>query len=107
MLGGMTDKKERAEIVRRFHEGRQGRRTFAQENGIALSTLGYWIRQERRKGLVRPVSAPVQIQEVKVGMPRGFGLESSWAMEVISPTGLTIRSREALPPAVVIRLLRR
>jgi hypothetical protein len=103
----MTDKKERAEIVRRFHKGRQGRRTFAQENGIALSTLGYWIRQERGKGLVPTVSAPMQIQEVKVGMPRGFGLEPSWAMEVISPTGLTIRSREALPQAVVIRLLRR
>jgi hypothetical protein len=92
-------------MLRRFQESGKGRRAFARENGIGLSTLGYWIRQEKRKAVIPAVSAPMVFSELRLNT-QGVGSESAWAMEVVSPSGLRVRSREALPTHLLIRLLR-
>ena len=97
--------KDRSMIARRFYESGLSRRAFSDRNGIAVSTLSYWLRQEKRRTVKISASRPgVVFSELKVSA-ENFGRESHWGMEVVSPAGLTVRSREILPTEVLIRLL--
>ncbi len=98
-------REERLELLRRFHQSRMTRKAFAEKHGVVLSTLDYWLTRERRNGLAGAGDVPMVFSEVKM---RGQGLteQVGWAMEVISPAGYTVRSREALAGGLLIRLLR-
>jgi transposase-like protein len=98
----MTDPAIRAELLREFHESGQTRKAFAATHGVRLSTLSYWLTCENRKALVG-AAAPVVFGEVRLtSRPEET---TNWAMEVISPEGLTVRSRETLPTGLLFRLL--
>lgn len=93
-----------AEVLQQFHRSGQTRKAFAQQQGVALATLSYWLTREKRRALA-VVPSPMVFSEFRVNAP-GLQAEPGWAMEVVSPTGLTVRSRQALPSALLIRLLR-
>jgi transposase-like protein len=97
--------KDRSVIAHRFYGSGLSRKAFAERHGIALSTLSYWLRQEKRRtGSVAVIRPEVVFSELKVS-PESLGRESRWGMEVVSPTGLRVRSREMLSTEVLIRLL--
>jgi site-specific recombinase XerC len=98
-----------SEVLERFHRSGMTRRAFAEQEGVARATLSYWLTRERRgslnTGSAKIVPAPGMLfGELKLG--RDLAADSSWAMEVVSPTGLTVRSRKELSCGVLIRLLR-
>ncbi len=95
-----TDPATRTELLRQFHESGQTRKAFSASRGIRLSTLNYWLTCEKRRAMVAP---PVVFNEFKVSGQAED--KNAWAMEVISPEGLTVRSREALPSNLLFRLL--
>lgn len=97
-----------SEVLRQFRESGQTRNAFGRERGIAVSTLNYWLMRQKRKTLngdaARSVSSRKMVfSELKLESMAG---ESGWAMELVSPMGLTMRSRKELPADLLIRLLR-
>jgi hypothetical protein len=91
---------ERLEMVERFRRSGQTRRAFCDSEGVAKSTLDWWLR--RSKGWSR--KKRMAFQEVSV--VSGMGSVSNWAQEVVSPQGWTIRSRQTLSIDEIVRLLR-
>jgi hypothetical protein len=77
------------------------RAAFSEREGVPLSTLDWWLRRCREEteppgGVVfEEVPAPV------LGVDAG-----EWAMEVVSPGGWRIRSREVLNVTALVSLLR-
>jgi hypothetical protein len=97
--------KDRSVIARRFYGSGLSRKAFADRQGIALSTLSYWLRQEKRRtGSVAVIRPEVVFSELKVSAA-SLGQESHWSVEVVSPAGMTVRIREMLPTEALIRLL--
>lgn len=94
-----------AEVLTQFHRSGQTRRAFAEQQGIALATLSYWLTREKRKALNGASSAPMVFRELNLS-PQSSQAESGWAVEIVSSTGLTVRSRKALPAGALIRLMR-
>lgn len=93
---------ERLQMVERFHRSGLTRVSFCRLEGIPLSTLNWWLTKSRR---LSQVPAPVVFSELQVASP----LEPAttpWAMEIASPSGMTIRCREALSLRDMARLLR-
>jgi transposase-like protein len=97
-----TDPARRAELLRQFHESGQTRKAFAATHDVRLSTLGYWLTCENRKGLVGS-APPIVFSEVRLAEQQDKA--TNWAMEIISSEGITVRSRETLPAGLLIRLL--
>lgn len=79
-------------MIEGFHRSGLTRREFAQQHGVARSTLDYWIRKAR-KGSHLP--APILFNEIKLPNPL-ITTNNGWAMEIVSRSGVTIRCREAL-----------
>jgi hypothetical protein len=102
-----TEQQKRLPIVRRlemieeFHRSSLTRREFAKQHDVARSTLDYWIRKARKDSF-RP--APVLFNEIKFPNPM-IPTSNGWAMEIISPSGVTIRYREALSTSDLIQVL--
>jgi hypothetical protein len=92
---------ERLEMVERFRRAGQTRRAFCQSEGVAKSTLDWWLRKSKGSRRRRRVA----FQEVAV-VSAGMGITSNWAMEMLSPQGWTIRSRQMLSVEEMTRLLR-
>ncbi len=91
---------ERAQILEEFQRSGLTRLAFSQTHSVALSTLSKWLTNAKRKS-----STPVLFREMKVSqVPSGTPMP--WAVEIISPDGLMIRCREALPLRDVSWLLR-
>lgn len=93
-----------AELLQQFHRSGQTRKAFARQQGVALATLSYWLTREKRRALA-VIPSPMVFSELSLSAP-DLRTQPVWAMEVVSPTGLTVRSREALPVRVLTRLLR-
>lgn len=93
---------ERAEILEEFRRSGLTRIAFSRTHNIALSTLSKWLFNDKRKS---KVSAPVLFRELRVQQVP-TGAVSAWAVEMVSPDGLVIRCREALPLRDVSWLLR-
>jgi hypothetical protein len=93
---------ERLQMVEQFQRSGLTREAFCEQEGIPIATLGYWLTRIKRTSN-KP--APVVFREVRLTSPI-VPPTSSWAMEVISPEGLTIRCREALSVNELVRLLR-
>ncbi len=93
---------ERAEILENFHNSGLTHRAFAQTHNIALSTLSKCLTDAKRKS---NAPSPVLFRELRVPTPPASST-MQWAVEIVSPDGLMIRCREALPLPDVAWLLR-
>jgi transposase-like protein len=93
---------ERAEILESFRGSGLTRRAFSQTHGIALNTLNKWLTNAGKGG---NAPKPVLFRELKV-QQASMGVTMAWAVEIVSPDGLAIRCREALPLQDVSWLLR-
>jgi hypothetical protein len=93
---------ERLQMVERFHRSGLTRVSFCQQEGIPISTLSYWLT--RTTGTSKDPD-PVIFSEVRLSTPM-VSATDGWAMEVISPEGLTIRYREAFTVNELLGLLR-
>lgn len=74
---------ERAQWVSRYRSSGQTQAQFAQQHGLKLTTLQWWIYGQRRKQ--RPTAA---FREVAVSPLWSGGV---WAAEVTWPSGVTVR----------------
>jgi len=92
---------QRAEIIEQFHRSGLTRIAFAQSQAIPISTLSKWLTAARHASKKAPA---VLFREVR--LPVMPSSASQWAMEVVSPDGVTVRCREPLPVADVAWLLR-
>ena len=79
----MRSKEEIRRIVKGFENSGMSRRAYCAEHGIAITTLDYWRRGNRKQ---KPALIPVTIEEAQ---PAGFTLiltngrriESSWSFD--------------------------
>ena len=90
-------------MVERFRRNGQTRRAFCESEGIAKSTLDWWLRKIKRGRGARKKRAA--FREVAL-VATGVAAAENWAMEVISPQGWTIRSRQTLSVEEMGRLIR-
>jgi len=91
-----------------------GLRRFAEENGISLQRLRYWVygkpdpKASQPEVEVSPVEAVPIFQEIK--LPVSLAQQQSWALEVSLPNGVAIRFNN-LPKPVwlgsLVKALRR
>ena len=95
---------ERAAIVERFHQGGLTPAAFAAQERVSLLTVKRWLAEAKRTAKASP---PVMFGEFKLPPLLAPSSPSSpWAVEVVSARGVTIRCREALSMADLVRLLR-
>jgi transposase-like protein len=93
---------ERMEMVERYRSSGMTRRAFCESEGLATSTLNWWLHK-RNEGPGR--RKRVAFREVPL-ISAGVTGAANWAMEIVSPQGWTVRSRETLSGDDVARLLR-
>jgi len=92
---------QRRQMVEQFRQSGLSRRSFSQQHGIPLSTLNWWLRKTKSSS---KLPAPIAFSEVMV-VPPSMKASDMWAMELVAPSGLTIRWREALPIPDLMKLL--
>jgi hypothetical protein len=92
---------ERAEIIAEFKRSGLTLLAFSRAHNIALSTLSKWLYTKHKS----KDSAPVLFKELRVSQPPANGV-IAWAIEIVSPDGMVIRFREALPLDDLSLLLR-
>lgn len=92
---------ERLEMVERYRRSGQTRRGFCESERVAKSTLDWWLRKSKgpRSRKKRVAFREVALVSTDVGA-------GNWVMEVVSPQGWTIRSRQTLSVEQMARLLR-
>ena len=90
---------KRLEMVERFRSSGMTRRAFCQAEGIATSTLNWWLG----KGAAAGRRGRMEFSEVRMGPAAG---SADWGTELISPRGWTIRCRRGLDAEEVGRLLK-
>jgi len=93
---------QRGQAIERFQRSGLSRLAFARKSGIALSSLSRWLAQA--KGASND-SFPVRLGEIKLA-PSLAAPPAAWAMEIVSPEGLTLRCREPLDVQDLTLLLR-
>ena len=94
---------QRARIVARFHHSGLSRAQFARRQGLVLSTLDRWLAE--LKG-ARKDRSPVVFKELRLAQPLASSA-TAWALEIITPEGLTVRLRESFGVRELARLLSR
>jgi transposase-like protein len=75
---------ERGRWASRYRSSGQTQAQFAQQHGLKLTTLQWWIYGQRPKEK-RPTAA---FREIAVSLPWSGGV---WAAEVTWPSGVTVR----------------
>jgi hypothetical protein len=80
---------ERAEILAEFQRSGLTRLAFSRAHNVALSTLSKWLYNSKHK-------SKVHFKELRVTQTP-IAAAIAWAVEIVSPDGLVIRCREALP----------
>jgi hypothetical protein len=93
---------QRLQMVEQFRRSGLTRAAFSQQNRIPLATLNWWLTKAKRASAL-PV--PVVFSEVVLAPPAETP-NNEWAIEIVSPSGLTVRCREELPVRDLARLLR-
>ena len=103
---GRTADTTRRELVARYHRSDLTQRAFCEQVGIPMSTLQWWLVKARREAA--PV-APVTFTEVSlpVDTQASHGVGAGWAVEIVTHTGMTLRFREPLAPALLRFVLHR
>lgn len=94
-----TTAAERARLIEQYQRSGLSRRDFAQKHGFSIYTLHRWLA---RAGDEAATSQRQQFSEVKL-LP-SFS-STSWALEIASPTGVTVRFRDLPPIEELTRLL--
>jgi hypothetical protein len=95
---------QRLQMVEKFRQSGLTRLAFSQQYGVPLATLSWWLR--KTKGVSNlPVPVPVLFSEVKLAKP-GIPPDPAWGMEIVAPSGLTIRCREQVVVRDLARLIR-
>lgn len=93
---------QRLQMVELFRHSGLTRAGFSRQYGIPLATLNWWLAKARRASIL---PAPIVFNEVRL-TPPAVAPPHPWVMEVVAPSGLTIRCREALSAREVARLIR-
>lgn len=89
-------------MVEQFRRSGLTRTAFSKQYGIPLATLSWWLAKTKRAS---NLPAPVVFREVRLE-PLVTEETTPWAMEVVGPSGLTVRCREKLVVRDLARLLR-
>ena len=96
----------RRQLLARYHRSDLTQRAFCEQAGIPLSTLQWWLVQARRAATRPPravtfaeIVAPACADVARDTLP-------TWAVEIATVRGLTVRLRSPLAPRVLDRLLR-
>jgi transposase-like protein len=96
----------RRRLLARYHRSDLTQRAFCEQAGIPLSTLQWWLVQARRAATRLPravtfaeIVAPACGDVARDTLP-------TWAVEIATVRGLTVRLRPPLAPRVLDRLLR-
>jgi transposase-like protein len=89
-------RKQRQELLARFHESQFTQSEFATQHGVGLSTLSKWLRSEREA-----VPPKIKFQEVRLPSPT-----SRWPVEVVSPQGWIVRLQNGSDAKSLPELLR-
>lgn len=82
-----TTSAERKDIVEQFHRSGLNRRAFAEKQGIPLYSLNRWLAKangNKSKNLTLPFG------EIQLLPSYSY----IWAMEIVGPSGMTLRFRE-------------
>ena len=90
-------------MVERFRSSGMTRRAFCQAEGIATSTLNWWLGKTRGSASERSRQGRVEFSEVRMGPAAAV---PDWSAELISPRGWTIRFRQVLVAEEIRRLLK-
>jgi transposase len=76
---------------------------FAKHHSLSLSSLQRWLAEARSGCSDVPA---VVFREVGVSPPPALSASAMWAIELVSPDGVTVRYREPLSFEELSRLLR-
>jgi len=93
---------QRLQMVEQFRRSGLTRAAFSRQYGIPLPTLGYWLTKAKRAS---NLTVPVAFSEVKLA-PAESVSSNNWTMEIVAPSGLTIRCRDELTVHDLARLIR-
>lgn len=94
---------ERRRIADRCETSGLSRSEFARRQRISLSSLQRWLAEARNV----PKEVPaVVFREVAVSSPLTVSAPLAWAVEIVSPDGVTVRCRDGLSGDDLSRLLR-
>lgn len=91
-------------MVARYQRSDLTQRAFCEQSGIPISTLQWWLVKARREAAP---ATPITFREVAVpeDVRSGRALDRAWAVEITTRTGVTLRLREPLAPALLRRVL--
>jgi hypothetical protein len=93
---------QRLQMIEQFRSSGLTQAAFCKQSGISLPTLGYWLKKTNQASKLPP---PVLFSEVKLAAP-GIAQPNTWALEIIAPSGMTIRSRDQYAIQDLAQLLR-
>ena len=85
-------------MMERYRASGLTRLAFCQREGISIYKLDFWLRKEKSQQKAKGVV----LREV----PWSAMATGNWAMELVSPSGWTIRRREPISVEEIGRLLR-
>jgi len=101
-----VSKDTRRQLVARYQRSDLTQRAFCEQVGLPISTLQWWLAKLRREtGRTTPVAFAEVTMPAEV--KSGCEVDLKWAVEVETRTGVTLRLREPLTPALLRLLLRR
>jgi len=82
---------ERRRIADRCETSGLSRSEFARRHGISLSSLQRWLAEAHNA----PKEVPALVfREVAVSPPLTVSASPAWAVEIVSPDGVTVRCRD-------------
>lgn len=91
-------RQQRQQIVARFREGELTQKAFAAREGMSVTTLWNWLRQEQEAS---PAVVP-SIRFEELTLPPASG---SWAVEIVRPDHWTVRLAQNPESGVLKQLL--
>jgi len=96
----------RRQLLARYHRSDLTQRAFCEQAGIPLSTLQWWLVQARRAAARPPRAVAFAEIVAPTSADSGRDVQPTWAVEIATARGLTVRLRSPLAPRVLDRLLR-
>ena len=93
-------------MVARYLRSDLTQRAFCAQEGLPVSTLQCWLAKTRREA-ARPTAATFTEISMPTTVPGDPGIgPGTWAVEIVTRTGVTLRLREPVPATVLAALLR-
>jgi hypothetical protein len=101
-----ASQQEKAEWAERYYQSGLAQKQFAEQEGIADSTLQRWVAENPRPGqavaIPREAGLLPAFAEFKL---LGSPIASDWAAELCRPNGVVLRVAADLPAALLEQLL--